>query len=166
MACYTEIRFPKATPWENVEKYVRELLTDKFGEGFTIKVDVRGGIDIYFNDDDWDIPHLEYFFVGKMTKLRRLQWSDNCFRQLDGGWFANWLSCKIAEHFKGMIYSESLDEKWKPKFHEEYPTAYVWQLEKDHGFLSRLVGRRVFRERMRELKKVLPARVYKVFAEK
>ena len=168
MACYTEVRLPKATPWKTIEAYVCELLTEKFGKTFTIETGGgdEGGADIRFSEEDWNIPHLEYFFVGKFKAVRRLQWSDNCFRQMDEGWFANWLSCKIAEKFNGMIYSESLGEKWKPTFHKDYPTPYAWKMRGERGFLTRALRKKVYKYNMAELKKALPASVYKVFAEK
>lgn len=162
MACYTEIRFPKALPWKTIEDYVRPLLTKRFGEEF--KISTTCNIKITFNEDEWQAPGLEYFTRGKKN-IKALQWSDNSFRQLDGGWFANWLSGTIADHFGAMIYSESLDEKYKPTFHKDYPRYNEWLRKKNVGFLTRFVINRLIKEYKRDLKKNLPKRVMQGFEQ-
>jgi hypothetical protein len=163
MACYSEVRFSKAQAPEKVTQTIHTIMHEKFGDNYVLEED-DVIITVKFTSE-WNAPHVEYFIKGKKN-IKALQYSDNCFGQLDGGWFANWLSSNIEEQLDGIHYSESLDEKYKSNFHTKYPTMNIWLVKKHgDGFIKNIVLGSLFREYLRELKTTLPKSVYKVFSQ-
>lgn len=163
MACYSEVRFPKAQPLSKIKETIQDLMREKFGTGYIVK-ETKHTLEVIFNDEVWNAPHVEYYIRGKKN-IKALEYSDNCFGQLDAGWFANWLSSSIEEKLGGIHYSESLGEKYKSDFHTRNPTLYIWLAEKNKGFFSRVMSKSLFKEYMRALKKVLPPQVYEVYTK-
>lgn len=164
MACYSEVRFPKVVSPNKVLATIHNIMQEKFKQDYKV-LETGETITVTFNPEVWNAPHVEYYIRGNKN-IKALEYSDNCFGQLDGGWFANWLSSNIEEQLSGIHYSESLGEKYKSDFHTKYPTMNMWIVKKHvSGFIKNIVISSLFREYLRELKTILPESVYKVFSQ-
>lgn len=171
MANYTEIRFKKPVPWKKINNVILNVLTGKFYDHFfTLNEKKNGTKVIGFFDKvlrrSYSDPHVEYHIIGSDKAIKSLRMSDNRTDQTDAGWFAAWLTSKIADAFKAKIFYGSLGKIDDRKFHIDFPTMYSWNVKKRYGFVMKAIAKLANRGRLKELKKLLPANVYKVFAEK
>lgn len=162
MANHSELRFRKGIKWPVIKKEIERLIETKIGMDYTIQKD-RDGIYIGFNQEEWDAPSIIYWPRYKDGLIKALEWSDNCFRQTDAGWFSCYINSSLGEKFKSKIYSEGVGESYKSDFHIEYPTPASWIIRRD-GFLKSALLKIVFKGRMEELKKQVPESVYKFFS--